>query len=196
MPVFLFLSDPGLQNKKMGKQAGRQRLQKKISPWRFAITYIVLMGLFLLAIGLEPVKQVLDVNGLYTQLIVKLSGLAIKPFGIAREIRGSLIILNHGPALDVRFGCNGLEAFLIYSVAILAYPARRLDKLVGIAAGFVVLQILNVLRIAALALSAIYLKEYFEYIHIYAAQGIMIAVALIIFLAWLHLTPYTHKAQE
>ena len=53
-------------------------------------------------------------------------------------------------------------------------------------AGFFVLQILNVLRIAGLGLSGIYLKDYFHYIHIYVAQGMMIAVALVLFLVWLN----------
>ena len=38
---------------------------------------------------------------------------------------------------------------------------------------------LDHLRIAGLGLSGIYLKEYFHYIHIYVAQGMMIAVALV-----------------
>ena len=152
---------------------------------RFIITYIVLMGLFLLAIGLEPIKKVLDINGIYTNMIVYLSALAIQPFGIVENVQGSIIHLR-GLALDVKFGCNGLEAFLIYTVAILAFPADLIRKLVGIVGGFLILQLLNVLRIAGLGLSGIYLKEWFHYIHIYVAQGMMIAVALVLFLVWLN----------
>ena len=57
---------------------------------------------------------------------------------------------------------------------------------IGVVAGFLVLQIVNVLRIAGLGLSGIYLKDYFHYIHIYVAQGMMIAVALVLFLVWLN----------
>jgi exosortase H (IPTLxxWG-CTERM-specific) len=143
------------------------------------------MGLFLLIIGLEPIKKVLDINGLYTNMIVYFSALLIKPFGIVQGVEGSIISLK-GLALDVRFGCNGLEAFLIYTVAILAFPATIARKIIGIVGGFLVLQVLNVLRIAGLGLSGIYLKEYFHYIHIYVAQGMMIAVALVLFLVWLN----------
>lgn len=143
------------------------------------------MGLFLILIGLEPIKKVIDINGLYTNMIVYLSGLILKPFGIVEGIRGSVISLK-GLALDVRFGCNGLEAFLIYTVALLSFPAGVQKKFVGITGGFVVLQILNVLRIAGLGLSGIYFKQYFYYLHIYVAQGMMIAIALVIFLIWLN----------
>ena len=156
-----------------------------ISVWKFVLTYVVLMGIFLLAISLKPVKEVLDINGLYTELIVYLSGKALYPFGIVDGIQGSIIHLK-GVSLDVKFGCNGLEAFLIYTVAILAFPAPLKKKLIGISVGFIVLQVLNVGRIAGLGLSGIYLKEYFHYIHIYVAQGIMIVLALVTFLVWLN----------
>jgi len=158
---------------------------KGISVLKFIITYIVLMGLFLLLIGFESIKKILDINGLYTTMIVLLSDLALKPFGIVKGISGSVISLK-GVALDVRFGCNGLEAFLIYTVAILSFPASIKKKMVGITGGFFVLQALNIMRIAGLGLSGIYLREYFYYIHIYVAQGIMIALALILFLIWLN----------
>lgn len=158
---------------------------KGISVVQFIITYIFLMGIFLLLIGLESIKKIVDINGLYTTMIVYLSGLALKPFGIVKGIRGSVISLQ-GVALDVRFGCNGLEAFLIYTVAILSFPAGITKKIIGITGGFVVLQALNIMRIAGLGLSGIYLKQYFYYIHIYVAQGIMIALALMCFLLWLN----------
>ena len=152
---------------------------------KFLVSYILLMGGFLILIGYEPVKQIIDINGVYTTMIVKLSAWMLAPFGIVEQVDGSIIRLK-GLALDVRFGCNGLEAFLIYTVAILAFPAARLKKLVGVLGGFFILQFLNVLRIAGLGLSGIYLKSYFEYIHIYIAQGMMIAAALVLFLIWLN----------
>ena len=159
--------------------------RQNILVWKFILTYILLMGLFLLIIGLEPIKKVIDINGLYTNLIVYFSALLIEPFGIVEGVNGSIINLK-GLSLDVRFGCNGLEAFLIYTVAILSFPATLARKAIGVVAGFLVLQILNVLRIAGLGLSGIYLKDYFHYIHIYVAQGMMIAVALVLFLVWLN----------
>ncbi|RJR22758.1 MAG: hypothetical protein C4582_06075 [Desulfobacteraceae bacterium] len=166
--------------------AGSARTEKsRISVWRFVTIYVVLMGAFLLVISLKPVKDVLDINGLYTEMVVFLSGMVLKPFGIVEEIGGSLIHLK-GLSLDVKFGCNGLEAFLIYTVAILAFPARLIKKFAGIIVGFFILQIINIVRIAGLGLSGIYFKEYFHYIHIYVAQGIMIVLALVIFFLWLN----------
>ncbi len=170
-------------NKKKELPKDLPEKKQDIRIWKFVLSYILLMGIVVILIGYKPVKSVMDINGAYTRMIVYFSYLALKPFGIVQGIDGSVITLK-GLALDVRFGCNGLEAFLIYSIAVLAFPARWLPKTLGVVIGFIVLQIVNILRIAGLGLTGIYLPKYFEYVHIYVAQGIMIAVAFVLFLVW------------
>lgn len=167
----------------MAKEVPKDK--KDISIWKFIITYVVLMGLFMTLIGLAPIKKVMDINGLYTHMIIYFSELFLKPFGVVQGISGSVINVK-GMAMDVRFGCNGLEAFLIYMVGVLSFPAGLQKKIVGVVGGFLVLQILNVLRIGLLGLSGVYFAKYFKFIHIYVAQGMMIAIALVIFLVWLN----------
>ncbi len=157
---------------------------KKFTPLKFIIIYILFMCLFLFLIGLDSVKRIIDINGIYTKMIVYLTVLVLTPFHVIQSYNGSIIHLK-GISLDVKFGCNGLEAFLIYTVAILSFPAKKIKKIVGILLGFVIIQFLNIIRIALLGLSGIYLKDYFQYFHIYIAQGIMIAVVLLLFFIWL-----------
>jgi exosortase H (IPTLxxWG-CTERM-specific) len=160
-------------------------IKQNLRLWRFVFIYIVLMGLFIFLISFEPITRILDINGLYTHMIVYFTYFVLEPFGIAKGVNGSVISLQ-GLALDVKFGCSGLESCLIYSVAILCFPSSIKKKSIGIIAGFIVLQVLNILRIAGLGLSGIYAKAYFHYIHIYVAQGMMIAVAFVLFLVWLN----------
>ena len=151
---------------------------------RFLVLYLFFMLLFLALIGLRPVKQIVDLNGLYTRLVVSLAALALKPFGVVTGKEGSIIHLK-GISLNVLFGCNGLEAFFIYTAAVLAFRAPWRTKLLGIILGFLVLQVLNILRIAALGLVGIYLRTYFYYFHLYVAQGIMVVLALALFLIYM-----------
>jgi exosortase/archaeosortase family protein len=83
---------------------------------------------------------------------------------------------------------------MIYSVAVIAFPASWKDKLMGILGGFLVIQVINILRISSLAYSAIHFKDLFEYIHIYIAQGMMIAVSLGVFFIYLKYTKTSQKA--
>ena len=86
-------------------------------------------------------------------------------FGITSTYSGTLINLP-SISLDVAFGCNGLEAVMIYTVAVLTFPATWKDKIIGIVGGFLVIQVLNLIRIVALAYAGVYHRDLFEVIHI------------------------------
>jgi len=171
----------------------KQKRKDGISVWRFAVTYLALMGSFFLLIGLKTVQNVIDLNGLYTKGVVILTSKILEVLTIPSTYQGSVIRLP-SIALDVRFGCNGLEAVMIYSVAVIAFPASWKDKLMGILGGFLVIQVINILRISSLAYSAIHFKDLFEYIHIYIAQGMMIAVSLGVFFIYLNYAKASQKA--
>ena len=159
-------------------------LRQTLSIKRFAITYLVLMSLFFLLIAWKPIQNVIDLNGLYTKAIVFITAKILEIMGMLCTSQGSVITIS-GTSLDIKFGCNGLEAVMIYSVGIISFPATWKKKFLGIVAGFIVIQIINIIRIVVLAYSSIYFKTLFEYIHIYIAQGMMIAIALGIYLLWI-----------
>jgi exosortase H (IPTLxxWG-CTERM-specific) len=155
-----------------------------ISIRRFALIYLVLMGTFFFIIGYTPLQKIMDVNGMYTRGVVLVTAWILGVVSIPCVVHNSVLQL---PAisLDVKFGCNGLEAVMIYSVAVVAFPSTWKKRLLGVLAGFVVLQIVNILRIVGLAYSGIHYRSLFEYIHIYVAQGLMIAISLGLFFVYL-----------
>ena len=163
----------------------KQRRIGGLSVWRFALTYLAVTGSFFILISLKPIQNVIDLNGLYTKGVVILTSKILKVLTIPSTYQGSIIQLP-SIALDVKFGCNGLEAVMIYSVAVIAFPAYWKNKFMGILGGFLVIQVINILRIASLAYSAIHFKNLFETIHIYIAQGMMIAVSLGVFFIYLN----------
>ena len=158
-----------------------------ISIRRFIITYLILMAGFFFIIGFTPLQKIVDVNGMYTRGVVLITSDILTALHIPSTCNGSII---HLPSisLDVRFGCNGLEAVMIYSVAVLAFPAPWKKKFYGIVAGFLIIQAINIVRIVGLAYAGVYFQNIFHYIHIYVAQGIMIAIALGTFFLYLAFT--------
>ncbi|MBW1670478.1 MAG: exosortase H [Deltaproteobacteria bacterium] len=163
----------------------KSKLKQTLSIKRFTVTYLVLMTFFFLLIAVEPIQNVIDLNGLYTKAIVSVTAKILEIMGMLCTCKGSVITIS-GISLDIKFGCNGLEAVMIYTIGIISFPATWKKKFLGIIAGFIVIQIINIIRIVALAYSCIYFKTFFEYIHIYIAQGMMIAVALGIYLLWIN----------
>jgi exosortase H (IPTLxxWG-CTERM-specific) len=166
---------------------------QSISIKRFAITYIALMGAFFFLIGFTPLQKIIDLNGLYTKGVVYVTSKVLGIMGIACTYKGSIIQLP-SIALDIKFGCNGLEAVMIYSIAVIAFPSSWKNRLSGIFSGFVIIQVINVLRIAGLAYSGIHFKNIFEYVHIYIAQGMMVAISLGVFFIYLHYAKTAEKA--
>ena len=56
----------------------------------------------------------------------------------------------NGFAVSIEAGCNGIEATIVLVAAIFAFPAPWRDKLVGLAAGIVAVQGLNIVRVISL----------------------------------------------
>ncbi len=175
-------------SKKTGFPEKKERVAGRgstVSIRRFALIYVGLMGAFFALISFRPVQNIIDLNGIYTTGVVIVTSKILGAVGIPCSCRGSVISLP-SIALDVKFGCNGLEAVMIYSVAVIAFPSSWRNRLFGIFAGFAVIQTVNILRIAGLAYSGIHFRRIFDYIHIYVAQGMMIAVSLGVFFFYLH----------
>src|SRR4030042_209943 len=174
------------KNHSKSKQS-KSEVTPEISIRRFIVTYLILMAVFFFIIGFTPLQKIVDVNGLYTRGVVLITSEILSSLHVPTTCNGSII---HLPSisLDVRFGCNGLEAVMIYSVAVLAFPATWRKTVYGIIAGFLIIQVINIARIVGLAYAGVYFQNIFHYIHIYVAQGIMIAIALATFFLYLAFT--------
>jgi exosortase/archaeosortase family protein len=160
---------------------GNNVSKKNNSLKRFMAIYLILTGVFFLLISLEPVRRVVDVNGLYTGFVVLVISKILFLLGIPVEYKGHVLELSSF-ALDIRFGCNGLEAVIIYSVAVLSFPTVWKKRVLGILFGFIGIQVVNLLRVVLLVLIAVYRMDVFEIAHLYVFQGIMIVVSFGIFL--------------
>jgi len=169
-------------------KAGQKRKEKKradINIRRFLITYIVLMAAFFFLTSFKPIVSIVNLNSFLTQFVAAVSSRVLCLVHDKCSATGSVITLP-GLSLDVGAACSGFDAVMMYSVAVLAYPADWRKKLIGILSGLVIIQAANLLRIVALSFIGVYLKSMFEFFHIYLFQGIMIAMALGIFFIYIH----------
>jgi len=162
---------------------------------KFIVTYVVLMGGFFALLRFQPVSGFSDFYSIYESGLIASCVELLNFLGLKASGQGSLLFLPN-ITFDVRFGCNGLEAVLIYAVAVISFPAKWLKKTIGIAAGFIIIQVINLLRIVGLAFSGVYYKEIFDLLHIYIAQGIMIAVALGVFLIYIYYLDHGQSRQQ
>lgn len=104
--------------------------------------------------------------------------------GIEHHIKGIMIYLPNN-TLAVKFGCNGLEAIMILFAGIFAYPGVVWkQRLLWILGGYVLLSFINNIRIAFLAYVIEMHNSWFDLMHTYVTESIMIFLAFLIFLAY------------
>ena len=151
---------------------------------RFILLYILYMIIAFILVDYAPVRQALQLDAYYTGVVVDISTWLIRLIGIEVTAQGAFLHLQSA-IMEVKFGCNGLEAILLYVAAVLAFPASWRERVIGIVVGSTVLQILNIMRIAWLAWVLEYQRGMFAIMHEYITQSIMIALAFIIFIIYL-----------
>lgn len=134
--------------------------------------------LFLLtAVWLEP--QLGPLN----RATALLSAKTLTWFGYAPLLNGDLITLS-GFAVRIVSECTSLYATLLLAAFILAWPATWCQRLAGIVAGGVVIEVVNLLRIALVTVIGTRDPVRFEIIHVYLGQVVMLLLVVGCCQAW------------
>jgi exosortase H (IPTLxxWG-CTERM-specific) len=87
-------------------------------------------------------------------------------------------------ALDVRNGCNGVEAVILLAAAIFAFPATLRSRLIGVSAASVAIELLNLVRLSSLFWLGEHDRRIFEFFHVAVWQSLVILAAISIFILW------------
>ena len=86
--------------------------------------------------------------------------------------------------MNIRNGCNGVEAMLIFLAAVLAFPASWKSRLTGLALGIVAIQLVNLVRVVALFLTGVYFPRIFDTSHTVIWQTIVILFGVLLWIFW------------
>ena len=77
-----------------------------------------------------------------------------------------------------------MEANLLFATAVLAYPARVLQKITAVCLGLTTLVAVNVLRICCLYFAGVFLPSWFEVLHFEVWPLLMVFCASALFFGW------------
>jgi exosortase H (IPTLxxWG-CTERM-specific) len=153
---------------------------------------LVLVVLFTLELT-DPVREYFILP--FTGLIASISAVITQLFD--SSVQSSGIILQNvstGVAVSIQPGCNGVEAMICLTAAIIAFPTSWKHKLYGLLFGFIAIQALNIIRIISLFYLLQWNKEWFEWAHLYLWQALIILDALIVFIVWVRWLPAVEEA--
>lgn len=156
--------------------------------WRRNRREVTFLALFLLLLG-----------GSFTLISVNwVNDHAIEPFtaGIARVSGGVLDLMGQNItqqgtilrsprfAVNIRNGCNGVEAMLIFLAAVLAFPAPWRSRFLGLAFGILAIQAVNLVRVVALFLTGAYFPRLFDASHTVVWQTLVILSGVLLWIFW------------
>jgi len=88
-------------------------------------------------------------------------------------------------AVEIIEECTGLYEIVIFIAAVLAYPATRREKIIGIAGGIVLLYALNIARMVFLVVVGNARPDWFDFFHIYFWQATLILMITSVWLLWI-----------
>lgn len=155
---------------------------------RFVLSFTVLLALLFTVEITVPVQR--HFVAPWTQAVASLSAAGMQAFDPAVVARGRVIASQRsGFAVSIEAGCNGIEALIVLVAAILAFPAPVLHKLAGIAAGAILVQGLNILRVVSLFYLGQWNQAVFEWAHLYLWQALIMLDVLVVWLVWIRLLP-------
>jgi exosortase H (IPTLxxWG-CTERM-specific) len=98
-------------------------------------------------------------------------------------VRGTHVSIS-GFSINVIAECSAIQLIALYIAFIIAFPATRSEKLVGIAAGSSLLFTLNIGRIAIVTIIGAGHPSIFHAVHIYLGQLGMVCAVIVFCLAW------------
>ena len=155
---------------------------------RFFVLFLLLLAL-LFGLELTPWAQRWFVEP-WTTALARISTSLVTLFDSGVQATGKVIAsTSNGFAVSIEAGCNGIEATIVLLAAILAFPAPWKHKAVGVLAGIVAVQGLNVIRVISLFYLGQWNRDVFEWAHLYVWQALIMLDVLIVWLVWVRTLP-------
>ncbi len=184
-----------VQSKKSEASAGQDAIpaSRTRAHWlgRFAIVF---GACFFLGFGVLTLPAVQAVDGRFSQALVAFSHALIRVCGGKATAAGAILRSPSGFGIEMRDGCNAINVTILLWAAILAFPARWKMKLIGLAAGSLVIQAVNVVRFITLFYIGQYSAMWFDFAHGYLWESLIVLDTMVIFWLWVSRVSCTGNA--
>ena len=126
----------------------------------------------------------------YTRSIATLSGAIIRIAGGHVQVADfTLTAPATGLSIVVVNGCNGINVVVMLWSAQLAWPGRWANKVKGMVLGAVLIQVANTLRVISLFYLNQWNKAWFEWMHLYVWEILIMLLGLAVFALSIRQTP-------
>jgi exosortase H (IPTLxxWG-CTERM-specific) len=120
-----------------------------------------------------------------SRALVDISGSLISLCGGRATVEGAVLRSPvDGFAIEMKNGCNGINATLLLCSAVVAFPASGRNKMWGLLIGVLAIQSINVIRFISLFYLGQYSQTWFDFAHNYLWESLIMLDALVVFGLW------------
>jgi exosortase/archaeosortase family protein len=166
----------GLWRKRLARWLGGHR-RRMSSALAFVVSGAVFSGLIAWLMGNERATAALQSG------IASIASGVLNLLGNRTTVAG-VTIQSPRFCLSVVAACTGLFLTAVFVAAVIAYPSRLVEKLVGAALGAAAIFILNLARLVSLFYVGVYLPGLVEPVHLLVWQSLLIVSVLVLWLLW------------
>lgn len=151
---------------------------------RFVLVLVACLAAFFVIGRLDIVER--RITEPYLVFVTGCSRLVLRLLGV--EAGGSqTMIASPKFAVSIVDLCSGIGVTAIFFAAVLAFPATWKNKVAGLVGGYVVILIINLIRIVGLFLIGEYRPDLFDDAHYYYAQAFVMFASIGAWLFWVSL---------
>ncbi len=147
----------------------------------FLLRFVALLVVFYLIVASRPVNDAVIVP--FTAGIAYVSAGVLNALGEKVEVTGTEI-RSSSFGVNIENGCNGVETALLFGAAVLAFPSSWKRRLLGLGAGFLAIQVLNLFRVVSLFWIGLHRPALFNSSHTVIWQSIVVLFGVLLFLIW------------
>lgn len=83
-------------------------------------------------------------------------------------------------------GCNGITLMFLFAIFVISYPGNSKNKLWYLPVGIIIVNVINIIRIVALSLIALYSPQYLEFNHTYTFTFLAYSIVFALWMLWVN----------
>jgi exosortase/archaeosortase family protein len=155
------------------------------NPWRFVAVFGTIAAIslatyyFPYATG-SAMRRLLDT---YLRGYATVVGVLLKPFEPNLMVNGQAIFGRY--TIRVVKTCDGMDVYILYASAVMAWPETLRRRLVAVGAGIGLLMLANTVRIFTLYYVGVYAPSWFEFVHMELWPALILVLAVLLFVIFI-----------
>ena len=137
------------------------------------------------------IKKQTRIDQLFIHKIIQICTYLLKSFGYkvfaSKEINDFQVFgLDGSNGVWIGVPCNGITLMFLFSIFIISYPGKIINKLWYLPLGIFIVNFINIARIICLSIIALYYPQYLYFNHTYTFTFMAYSIVFLLWMVWVN----------